>query len=89
MLSKASADDEIQKKRFAEEIGMPRITRNAIRCKKCGDAIESKTVHDFKFCSCGSCAVDGGCDYLRRCGNLGDWEELSEVEKSEDNGALA
>ena len=23
-----------------------------------------------------------------RCGNLGDWEELSEVEKVEDNGAL-
>ena len=44
--------------------------------------------HDFKFCSCGSCAVDGGLDYLRRCGNLGDWEELSEVEKVEDNGAL-
>lgn len=38
---------------------MPRITRNAIRCKKCGDVIESKTVHDFKFCSCGTCAVDG------------------------------
>ena len=36
---------------------MPRIIRNAIRCKKCGDIIESKTVHDFEFCSCGSCAV--------------------------------
>ena len=47
---------------------MPKIIRNAIRCKKCGDIIESKTVHDFKFCSCGSCAVDGGHDYLRRCG---------------------
>lgn len=35
-----------------------------------------------------SCAVDGGHDYLRRCGNLGDWEELSEVEKVEDNNAL-
>ena len=67
---------------------MPKIIRNAIRCKKCGDIIESKTVHDFKFCSCGSCAVDGGLEYLRRCGNLGDWEELSEVEKVEDNGAL-
>ena len=52
---------------------MPRIIRNAIRCKKCGDIIESKTVHDFKFCSCGSCAVDGGHDYLRRCGNREDW----------------
>lgn len=28
---------------------MPKIIRNAIRCKKCGDVIESKTVHDFKF----------------------------------------
>lgn len=62
--------------------------RNAIRCKKCGDIIESETVHDFKFCSCGSCAVDGGLDYLRRCGNREDWEELSEAEKVEDNGAL-
>lgn len=67
---------------------MPRIIRNAIRCKKCGDIIESRTVHDFKFCGCGSCAVDGGHDYLRRCGNLGDWEELSKVEKVEGNNAL-
>ena len=67
---------------------MPRIIRNAIRCKKCGDVIESKTVHDFKFCSCGSCAVDGGHDYFRRCGNCEDWEELSEAEKVENNGAL-
>lgn len=64
------------------------IIKNAIRCKKCGDVIESKTVHDFKFCSCGSCAVDGGHDYLRRCGNREDWEELSEAEKVENNGAL-
>ena len=27
-------------------------------------------------------------DYLRRCGNREDWEELSEVEKLENNGAL-
>lgn len=39
---------------------MPRIIRNAIRCEKCGDIIESKTIHDFKCCSCGACAVDGG-----------------------------
>lgn len=61
---------------------MPRIIRNAIRCEKCRDIIESKTIHDFKCCSCGACAVDGGHNYLRRCGNLGDWEELSEVEKN-------
>ena len=42
---------------------MPRIIRNAIRCRKCGDIIESETVHDFRVCSCGACAVDGGHDY--------------------------
>ena len=46
-----------------------KIIRNAIRCKKCGEVIESKSVHDFKFCSCGACAVDGGHEYLRRCGS--------------------
>lgn len=82
------AREREHQKRAKEGMTMPKIIRNAIRCKKCGDVIESKTVHDFKFCSCGSCAVDGGLEYLRRCGNLGDWEELSEVEKVEDNGAL-
>lgn len=43
------------------------IIRNAIGCKHCGDVIESKSVHDFKACSCGACAVDGGLAYLRRC----------------------
>ena len=65
------------------------IIRNAIKCRKCGEVIESVSPHDFKTCSCGTCAVDGGPDYLRRCGNLEDWEELSEAEKVEDNGALA
>ena len=42
------------------------IVENKIRCKLCGDIIESKTVHDFQECSCGACFVDGGHDYLRR-----------------------
>lgn len=45
---------------------MQRITRNALQCKHCGDIIESYSIHDFKFCSCGTCAVDGGHDYFRR-----------------------
>ena len=67
---------------------MPRIIRNAIRCKKCGDIIESKTVHDFKFCSCGSCAVDGGHDYQRRCGKPEEWDQHTKAEKGEDTDAL-
>ena len=43
-----------------------RIKVNKIRCNKCGEIIESKSVHDFKFCQCGAVAVDGGHDYLRR-----------------------
>jgi len=45
---------------------MRKVIRNAIRCRHCGDVIESKSVHDFKMCSCGACFVDGGTEYLRR-----------------------
>lgn len=34
--------------------------RHAILCKKCKDTIESKSVHDFKYCSCGAVGIDGG-----------------------------
>ena len=57
---------------------MKKIIKNAIRCKKCGDIIESESTHDFKWCSCKSVAVDGGLHYLRRVGFPDDWEELSE-----------
>ena len=56
---------------------MEKIIVNKIRCKKCGNEIESTYRNDFKFCKCGAVAVDGGKDYLRRCGNREDWEELS------------
>ena len=65
---------------------MKKIISNKIRCRKCGDVIESKTVHDFKFCKCGAVAVDGGHEYLRRCGrSLDDFEELSEYEPQESD----
>ncbi len=64
---------------------MVRILRNKIKCKKCGDLIESEYRHDFKFCSCGACAVDGGHDYLRRIGDHEDWEEQSETEVVDEN----
>ena len=59
-----------------------RIRTNKIKCQKCGDIIESTSVHDFKFCSCRACAVDGGMEYLRRVGEHEDWEELSEFEEA-------
>ena len=57
-----------------------KILINKIQCKKCKDIIESKYVHDFKWCSCKSVAVDGGLEYLRRVGNIEDIIELSEYE---------
>ena len=59
-----------------------KIKHNRIKCLKCGDVIESVTVHDFRWCSCGSCAVDGGKEYLRRCGNKEDFEDISECEEA-------
>ena len=61
------------------------IIKNAIKCKKCGDIIESISVHDFKTCSCGACSVDGGLDYLRRCADsLDDFIDLSEVDSEDE-----
>ena len=65
-----------------------RIIKNAIRCKKCGEEIESKTVHDFKWCSCHACAVDGGHDYLRRLGEPQDWESISICEEIENEDKI-
>ncbi|MBQ5970290.1 MAG: hypothetical protein IJL52_09295 [Clostridia bacterium] len=55
--------------------------KNAIRCKKCGDVIESRYTHDFKMCSCGAVGVDGGHEYQRLIGELEDIENLSIVEE--------
>ena len=57
------------------------IIKNMIQCKKCGEIIESKTVHDFVVCKCGAVAVDGGHDYLRRIGQIEDWVEKSIVKE--------
>ena len=45
---------------------MRKIIKNAAKCLKCGDIIESKHRHDYVTCSCGNVSVDGGTDYLRR-----------------------
>lgn len=57
------------------------IISNKIKCKKCGDIIESKSTNDYKKCSCGTVAVDGGKDYLKRIDNEEDYEDISEIKK--------
>lgn len=61
---------------------MERILKNCIQCKVCGDVIESKSVHDFKICSCGACGVDGGLEYIRRMADSREnYIEMSIVEE--------
>ena len=58
------------------------IIKNCIKCKSCGDIIISTYRHDFKRCSCGRVAVDGGYDYLKRSftNDSNDYEELSIIQ---------
>jgi hypothetical protein len=50
-------------------------TRHAIQCKKCLETIESKHIHDFKYCSCRAVGIDGGISAGNRIiGNLSDIE---------------
>lgn len=52
-----------------------RILRNALKCCRCFEVIESGHVHDFRYCKCKSWFVDGGKEYIRRGGaglGLGD-----------------
>ena len=58
-------------------VAQPRIIRNAIRCRNCGDTIESCSQHDFRECLCGAVFVDGGHSYQRIGGEPGDYENLS------------
>ncbi len=58
------------------------IISNKIKCKKRGDIIESKSTNDYKRCSCGAVAVDGGKDYLKRIGKEEDYIELSNLKQT-------
>lgn len=61
---------------------MKKIIKNAIQCKLCGDIIESTDRHNYVECKSGSCAVDGGHDYLRRSFKEKDcYIELSIIEE--------
>jgi hypothetical protein len=61
-----------------------KILVNSVQCGKCGDIIVSRYTWDFVSCKCGKIAVDGGRDYLKRCGDLDGYTELSVVEEIEN-----
>jgi hypothetical protein len=68
-----------------------KIVKNAAKCTRCGDVIESKHTHDFQWCSCGAIAVDGGKSYLKRSfknspadiEDMSEWEEIEIPDKPE------
>jgi hypothetical protein len=62
-----------------------RIIHNRAKCLVCGDVVESTHRHDYRSCSCGKVAVDGGHEYLRRVGDSHLLEELSEVVAVDDD----
>jgi len=41
------------------------IKVNAYVCPKCGDKVFSRAHHDYRNCTCGEIAVDGGFEYTR------------------------
>lgn len=62
--------------------------KHAIQCKKCLDVIESKSHHDFKYCSCGAVGIDGGIAGGNRIlGNLDDIEDKC-IYKADDGSIL-
>ena len=65
---------------------MQRILKNRIRCRNCGDVIESTDTNELVTCSCGSVSIAGGHEYFRRICRNGpkDIEELSVVEQDDD-----
>lgn len=50
---------------------------DGIECPFCSEQLWSKYRHDFHYCGCGYCFVDGGRDYLR-CGWGIPWQGTDE-----------
>ena len=65
-----------------------KIIRNMAKCNVCNTTIESLYRHDFKACNCKDdwIAVDGGRDYLKRCGNP---EQVIELSVCEEDGSVS
>lgn len=60
---------------MTEEGMKPWRKQEGIRCKKCGDVIYSRYVHDMHSCKCEAVYIDGGKEYLRISGT--EWEHVA------------
>lgn len=48
--------------------------QSGIFCYRCKDLIYSVNRHDFRYCKCEACAIDGGKDYTKISGNIEDYQ---------------
>lgn len=49
----------------------------AVICKKCKDMVYSRARHDYRSCSCGAVAIDGGRDYVKLVGEEKDIAQVN------------
>ena len=42
---------------------------SAVQCLVCKDLVFSRTLHDYRSCSCGKVAIDGGFEYTKIVGD--------------------
>jgi hypothetical protein len=64
---------------------MSGIIYNRAKCLICGDVIESKSLHDFRQCSCLNLSVDGGKHYIKRSARYPERvEEMSQTCNNDD-----
>ena len=66
--------DAIGRKCWINRNKEPSMKVNAIKCKNCNTIIYSRATHDFHWCPCGRCAIDGGFEYIKITGDRRDWE---------------
>ena len=64
------------------------IISNQVECLKCGDRPFSRDRHDMSYCECGAIAVDGGQEYLRRVGDIGNCIDLSIIISDRDSSDI-
>ncbi len=55
------------------------IWNNSAKCLKCNEVIRSTNKHDYRACSCGAIAIDGGSWYVKMVGNQEDCKLLTEL----------
>jgi len=56
-----------------QKLNVGDIWNNAAICHECDNYVRSCNRHDFRRCSCGNLAVDGGSMYAKRMGKPGSY----------------